>query len=136
MPYAFTQDVPIDASFYERIVAGLGDELPDGLIIHVAVERREGGLRYYSVWESEEAADDLVRRDFTADAPNRLWLADLTEHRTDEGKLYLAAIKDVFSNRIVGWAIDERMKARLVVAALEMAVARRDGDVAGRATSS
>jgi hypothetical protein len=57
MPYAFTQDVPIDASFYERIVAGLGDELPDGLIIHVAVERREGGLRYYSVWESEEAAD-------------------------------------------------------------------------------
>jgi putative transposase len=75
--------------------------------------------------------DDLVRRDFTAEAPNRLWLADITEHRTDEGKLYVAAIKDVFSNRIVGWAIDERMKARLVVAAIEMAVARRDGDVAG-----
>ena len=74
--------------------------------------------------------DDLVRRDFTAEAPNQLWLADITEHRTDEGKLYLAAIKDVFSNRIVGWAIDERMKARLVVAAIEMAVARR-GDVAG-----
>ena len=74
--------------------------------------------------------DDLVRRDFTAEAPNRLWLADITEHRTDEGKLYLAAIKDVFSNRIVGWAIDERMKARLVVAAVEMAVARR-GEVAG-----
>jgi putative transposase len=71
---------------------------------------------------------DLVRRDFTADAPNRLWLADITEHRTDEGKLYVCAIKDVFSNRIVGWAIDERMKARLVVAAIEMAVARRDGD--------
>ena len=75
--------------------------------------------------------DDLVRRDFTADAANQLWLADITEHRTDEGKLYVAAIKDVFSNRIVGWAIDERMKARLVVAAVEMAVARRDGDVAG-----
>ncbi len=75
--------------------------------------------------------DDLVRRDFTAVAPNQLWLTDLTEHRTDEGKLYLCAIKDVFSNRIVGWAIDERMKARLVVAAIEMAVARRDGDVAG-----
>ncbi|MEX2421398.1 MAG: DDE-type integrase/transposase/recombinase, partial [Actinomycetota bacterium] len=74
--------------------------------------------------------DDLVHRDFTADAPNQLWLADITEHRTAEGKLYLAAIKDVFSNRIVGWAIDERMKARLVVAALEMAAARR-GDVAG-----
>jgi transposase InsO family protein len=75
--------------------------------------------------------DDLVRRDFTAVAPNQLWLTDITEHRTAEGKLYLCAIKDVFSNRIVGWAIDERMKARLVVAAIEMAVARRDGDVAG-----
>jgi transposase InsO family protein len=74
--------------------------------------------------------DDLVCRNFTAAAPNELWLADLTEHWTDEGKLYCCAIKDVFSNRIVGWAIDSRMKARLVVAAVEMAVARR-GDVAG-----
>ncbi len=77
------------------------------------------------------AHDDLVRRDFTATAPNELWLTDITEHRTRKGKIYLCAIKDVFSNRIVGWAIDERMKARLVVAAIEMAVARRDGDVAG-----
>jgi len=76
------------------------------------------------------AHDDLVRRVFTADAPNRLWLADLTEHRTAEGKLYLCAIKDCFSNRIVGWSIDSRMKARLVVAAIEMAAARR-GEVAG-----
>lgn len=76
------------------------------------------------------AHDDLVRRRFSAEAPNRLWLADVTEHRTDEGKLYCCAIKDCFSNRIVGWAIDSRMKARLVVAALETAVARR-GDVAG-----
>jgi putative transposase len=77
------------------------------------------------------AHDDLVRRDFTADAPNQIWVADLTEHWTGEGKLYCCAIKDLFSNRIVGWAIDSRMKARLVVAAIEMAVARRDGDVAG-----
>ncbi len=77
------------------------------------------------------AHDDLVRRDFTATAPNELWLTDITEHWTREGKLYLCAIKDVFSNRIVGWSIDSRMKARLVVAAIEMAVARRDGDVAG-----
>ena len=77
------------------------------------------------------AHDDLVRRDFTAAAPNELWLADITEHWTAEGKLYLCAVKDAFSNRIVGWAIDTRMKARLVVAAIEMAVARRDGDVAG-----
>lgn len=76
------------------------------------------------------AHDDLVRRVFTADRPNQLWLTDLTEHRTDEGKLYLCAIKDLWSNRIIGYSIDERMKARLVVAALNNAVARR-GDVAG-----
>ena len=50
-------------------------------------------------------------------APNQVWVADLTEHRTDEGKLYICAIKDLWSNRIVGWAIDSRMKARIVVAA-------------------
>lgn len=77
------------------------------------------------------AHDDLVRRDFTATAPNELWVADITEHQTREGKLYCCAIKDVFSNRIVGWSIDERMKARLVVNAIETAVARRDSDVAG-----
>jgi len=76
------------------------------------------------------AHDDLVRRGFHADAPNRVWLADITEHRTDEGKPYCCAIKDLYSNRIVGWAIAERMKARLAVAAIEMAVARR-GEVAG-----
>ena len=74
--------------------------------------------------------DDLVGRVFAADAPNRLWLTDLTEHRTAEGKLYLCAIKDVFSGRIVGYSIDSRMKSRIAVTALENAVARR-GDVAG-----
>ena len=57
MPHSFTQEVPIDAALYERIVAGLGADPPEGLIIHLAVERPEGGLRYYSVWETEEAAD-------------------------------------------------------------------------------
>jgi putative transposase len=47
--------------------------------------------------------DDLVDRDFTAEGPNRLWLADITENSTREGKLYLCAIKDAFSNRIVGY---------------------------------
>ncbi len=74
--------------------------------------------------------DDLVQRDFTADGLNRLWLADITEHRTAEGKLYLCAIKDVWSRRIVGYSIDSRMKSRLAVNALRNAVARR-GDVTG-----
>ncbi|RKT78486.1 transposase InsO family protein [Terracoccus luteus] len=78
--------------------------------------------------------DDLVEREFTAPAPNRLWLSDITEHWTGEGKLYLCAVKDVYSNRIVGYSIDSRMKSSLAVAALDNAVARRhaDGaDVAG-----
>ena len=74
--------------------------------------------------------DDLVERNFTAEAPNQLWLADITEHRTGEGKLYLCAIKDVFSNRIVGYSISNRMKSRLAVDALNSAVARRT-DAAG-----
>lgn len=70
--------------------------------------------------------DDRVQRDFTATAPNQLWLTDITEHRTNAGKLYLCAIKDVYSNRIVGYSIDSRMKASLAVSALRMAVTRRD----------
>jgi putative transposase len=80
------------------------------------------------------AFDDLVHRDFTAAAPNMVWLVDITEHWTGEGKLYLCAIKDCFSNKIVGYSIDSRMKARLAVAALDNAVARRraaGADVAG-----
>jgi len=73
--------------------------------------------------------DDLVERDFTADAPTQLWFSDVTEHRTGEGKLYLCAIKDVFSNRIVGYSSDSRMMSRLATAALHSAVARR-GEVA------
>jgi transposase InsO family protein len=76
------------------------------------------------------AHDDLVQRQFSAEAANQVWLTDITEHWTDEGKLYLCAIKDLWSNRIVGYSIDSRMQASLAVNALESAVARR-GDVAG-----
>jgi putative transposase len=69
--------------------------------------------------------DDLVRREFTAPAPDRLWLTDITEHPTGEGKLYLCAIKDVYAGRIVGYSIDDRMKASLAVAALRNAIALR-----------
>jgi putative transposase len=74
--------------------------------------------------------DDLVQRDFTAEGPNRLWLADITEHRTTGRRLYLCAVKDVFSNRIVGYSIDSRMRARLAVTALTNALSRRH-EVAG-----
>ncbi len=74
--------------------------------------------------------DDLVQRKFSAGAINQLWLTDITEHRTEEGKLYLCAVKDVFAGRIVGYSMSDRMEARLAVNALENAVSRR-GDVAG-----
>ena len=74
--------------------------------------------------------DDLVQREFVAAAPNELWLSDITEHWTGEGKLYLCAVKDVWSNRIVGYSIDAQMTSVLAVTALNNAVLRR-GDVAG-----
>ncbi len=77
------------------------------------------------------AHDDLVRRDFTADRPSQLWLTDITEHPTGEGKVYLCAVKDEWSNRIVGYSIADRMQSSLAVAALDSAVARRGGQVAG-----
>jgi len=69
--------------------------------------------------------DDLVQRDFTAARPDEKWLTDITEHPTAEGKLYLCAIKDVCSRRIVGYALSDRMTADLAVTALRTAIARR-----------
>lgn len=69
--------------------------------------------------------DDLVQRVFSAPAPDLVWLTDITEHPTIEGKLYCCSIKDVFSNRIVGYAVGDRMTASLAVSALRSAIARR-----------
>ena len=66
--------------------------------------------------------DDLVERSFTADRLDRLWLTDITEHPTGEGKLYLCAVKDACSRRIVGYSMAERMTAQLAVDALNNAV--------------
>lgn len=69
--------------------------------------------------------DDLIQRHFAADTPDRVWLTDITEHWTDEGKLYLCAIKDVCSQRIVGYAMSDRMTSHLAVAALNNAAGHR-----------
>jgi putative transposase len=69
--------------------------------------------------------DDLVDRTFTAPATNVVWLTDITEHPTGQGKLYLCAIKDVCSNRIVGYSMNDRMTAQLAVSALRNAIALR-----------
>src|SRR3954469_4810827 len=74
--------------------------------------------------------DDLVLRDFTAPEPNVLWLTDITEHPTAEGKLYLCAVKDACSKRIVGYSIDSRMTSALAVNALRNALASAVGSTA------
>jgi putative transposase len=119
-----------DLEFGYRFVA---DEL--AVAGHVASERRVWRLCSEALISSAHSRkrgtakrpgppvhDDLVQRDFTAYGPNELWLTDITEHRTDEGELYLCAIKDVYSTRIVGHSIDSRMKTRIAVNASSSAV--------------
>ena len=124
-----------DPEFGYRFVA---DELESAG--HVASERRVWRLcSEHRIWSTTTKKgrrgagkrpgpavhDDLVRRNFTAPAPDRVWLTDLTEHPTSEGKLYICCIKDVYSRRIVGYATSDRMTASLAVSALRQAVARR-----------
>ena len=71
------------------------------------------------------AAPDLVERDFSADAPDRLWVADITYVPTWVGFLYLAVVVDVFSRRVVGWAMANHLRTELVLEALNMAIWRR-----------
>jgi putative transposase len=125
--------------FGYRLVA---DELPDHGITagENRVQRLCSQQRIWSLHSKKRGLnrkagppvhDDLLAipgggRDFTATAPNIKWLTDITEHRTDEGKLYLCAIKDCHSNKIVGYSIDSRMKAALAVSALRNAISLRD----------
>jgi putative transposase len=73
-------------------------------------------------------APDLVERDFTAEKPDQLWVADITYIPTWTGFLYLAVVLDAFSRRVVGWAMANHLRADLVLAALDMAIGRRRPD--------
>jgi putative transposase len=91
-----------------------------------------GRPRYRRIPNHQPTAGDLVERDFARDQPDRLWVTDITEHPTREGKVYCAAVLDVFSRRIVGWSIDSTPTAALVTNALGMAIGQRtptDGTV-------
>jgi len=70
-------------------------------------------------------APDLVERNFTPPGPDRLWVADITQQRTDQGWLYLAVVLDGFSRRIVGWSMADHLRTELVIDALDMAIAQR-----------
>jgi putative transposase len=70
-------------------------------------------------------SEDLVCRNFTRDAPNQLWLTDITEHPTREGKVYCCVVLDAHSRRVVGWSIDTHQASSLVTNALQMAISNR-----------
>jgi putative transposase len=70
-------------------------------------------------------SDDLVKRRFHPSGPDRLWVADITEHRTKEGKIYCAVVLDAWSRRVVGWSIADHLRSELVCDALDMAIFRR-----------
>jgi len=75
---------------------------------------------------NQPTASDLVDRNFARSDPDRLWVTDITEHPTREGKLYCAVVLDVFSRRVVGWSIDSCQNAALVTNALGMAISQRN----------
>jgi len=72
-----------------------------------------------------QPSDDLVARQFDPDGPDRLWVMDVTEHPTSEGKVYLATVLDAYSRRVVGWSIGDHVRSELVVDAVQMAIWRR-----------
>lgn len=109
------QGIQVSRRRVRRLMKGAGIS---GL---VKVKRGRTTIRVPGV----RVADDLVERQFRPSEPNVLWVADITYLRTWEGWLYLAAVQDAHSRRIVGWAMTEHMRAELVVDALEMAVHRR-----------
>lgn len=86
--------------------------------------KRKRGRTTVSVPGVETAAD-LVERNFVPTGPNKLWVADITYIRTWEGWLYLAAVMDCYSRKIVGWQLADSLRAQIVVDALEMAVKAR-----------
>ena len=73
----------------------------------------------------QQAAPDLVARNFSSDVPDRLWVADITYVRSAEGFVYLAFILDAYSRRVVGWSMATHLRTELVVESLQMAIARR-----------
>jgi putative transposase len=88
------------------------------------VTRRRRGKRCTRV-ERGPISDDLVHRQFRPDRPDRLWVQDITQHRTSEGWVYMAVVIDAWSRRVIGWSIADHLRAELVVDALEMARLRR-----------
>lgn len=112
-----------------RVKAAL--ELEQGLIVNTKLVRRimnelglaglPGPKKGYKNLKNARTCEDLVQRQFTATRPNELWLTDITEHPTSEGKLYCCVVLDLYSRKVVGWAIDRRCESALVLDAINKA---------------
>lgn len=114
-------------------------ELRLGQGIGCSKKRIERLMREASIWgiyrrrrrgctrrdPAAEPSEDLVNRQFDPGAPDQLWVMDVTEHPTEEGKAYLAVVLDAFSRAVVGWSIADHIRSELVVDALQMALRRR-----------
>ena len=112
-----------------RVKAAL--EIEQGLIVNYKLVKRimrelglkglPGPKKGHKNLENAPTCEDLVQRQFTASRPNQLWLTDITEHPTSEGKLYCCVVLDLFSRKVVGWAIDRRCESVLVLDAINKA---------------
>jgi len=112
-----------------RVKAAL--ELEQGLMVNTKLVRRimnelgiaglPGPKKGYKNLKNARTCEDLVQRQFTATRPNELWLTDITEHPTSEGKLYCCVVLDLYSRKVVGWAIDRRCESALVLDAINKA---------------
>jgi transposase InsO family protein len=112
-----------------RVKAAL--EIEQGLIVNTKLVKRimrelgiqglPGPKKGYKNLKNARTCEDLVQRQFTAGRPNELWLTDITEHPTSEGKLYCCVVLDLYSRKVVGWAIDRRCEAALVLDAINKA---------------
>jgi putative transposase len=113
---------------HAELVLGLGVEVNHKRVARLMREAGVQGLyrrRTRGGPTGPATEDDLVHRQFAVAAPDRLWLTDITEHPTNEGKLYCCAVMDAYSRRIVGWSIAHHMRTELVLDALGMAIISR-----------
>ena len=114
---------------YAELTLGRGIEVGHNavtmLMQRVGIAGRNGAPKWRGV-PGTPTAEDLVDRQFRRTRPNELWLTDITEHPTREGKVYCAVVLDAFSRRVVGWSISHNPTAALTCNALGMAIEQRD----------
>ncbi|MBG6219113.1 transposase InsO family protein, partial [Arthrobacter sp. CAN_A6] len=122
---------------HAELTLGRGIEVGHGqveLLMRRAELQGISGRRKWKRIRADDISTDLVKRTFGRQGPNQLWVTDITEHPTREGKIYCCAVLDTYSRRVVGWSIDSSPTAALVTNALGMAIDSRLGNSTGSGT--